>query len=91
MCVCVKRAPGYSPIHSDVISSQTQVFSPSFGKCLMDKQTDISSHRDAWMHFITWTFSVSGTKPCTVKKKKNFDTLTCKGFKMRARLRGIPL
>ena len=24
-------------------------------------------------------------------KKKNFDTLACKGFKMRARSRGIPL
>ena len=37
--VCVKRVPGCSPIHSDIISYQKQAFLPIFGK-RTDRQTE---------------------------------------------------
>ena len=57
LCVCIKRVPGCSPIHSDIIDQRpkTDVFA-DFGKRLMDgqpegqpdEQTDRHFYRDGW-------------------------------------------
>ena len=57
LCVCIKRVPGCSPIHSDIIDQRpkTDVFA-DFGKRLMDgrtegqpdEQTDRPSYREGW-------------------------------------------
>ena len=52
-CVCIKRVPGSSQIHSDIISDEKKTFLRIFGKHMTDGQTDRPTDRNAWRHLKT--------------------------------------